>query len=239
VAPLRVILNDGKTSEMLSLTNRSETAHTYKVTMQDQVMTDTGNVVAKDDFPYSAKRMLRFMPRQVTLAPGQRQNLRVMVTPPEGLAEGEYHTHLIFDEVIQETSSTQAKPNEGLKVMVQNQYSLGLPLIFQHGKVHGNVSLTNARLGLDKKGRPEFRVSLLHSGNGEASGLIKVMEKGGNGESFVIPRNTHLYRETDKVELALPLRDKLDFTLQGLQAKKLQVLVEREGAEPLVADVVH
>jgi P pilus assembly chaperone PapD len=238
LAPLRVLLSDTKTNEMISLTNRSEQARTYKISMLDQVMDGNGNTMTKDDFPYSAKRMLRFMPRQVTLKPGEHQSLRVMVMPPEGLAEGEYHTHLIFDEVPSK-KPPKGEPEPGFRVQLENQYSVGIPLIYRHGKVNGAIALTGATLKAGVNNRPTFLVSLQRTGNGEGFGVIKIVEKGGDGHSLILPRKAYLYREVDKVSLMLPLSDKETATVQGLQNKKLQVMLEKEGAEPQLLDVTH
>ena len=236
VAPLRVMLTDTRTNEVISLTNRSSKQRSYKVTLQDQVMNGTGTVSLAEDFPYSAKRMLRFMPRQVTLEPGQHQTIRVMVTPPDQLAEGEYHTHLIFDEVMP-VKKNEPGPDNGLKIELENNYSLGIPLIYRHGKVQGSIAVTGASIKTGKGSRPEFLVNMVRTGNGEGNGLLKVVERGGNGESLTLPRNTHLYREVDKVQLSLPLRSTNKLTLQELQIKKLDVVLEREGEKPQVVGV--
>ncbi len=240
IAPLRIFLSDTKTSEVLTLTNRSQKELTYKVVMEDHVMDEHGNIIKREDFPYSAKRMLRFMPRQITLQPGQRQTVRVMVTPPEGLAEGEYHTHLLFDEVVKPTAAEQAEIDagkSGFKMKLQAAYSVGLPLIYQRGKVESDLQLKGGKLVVQKNGRPAVQVTLARSGNGEASGLVRVVEAGNDSVNLVPQRNMHVYREADMVTITMPIKDDVQASLQALQSKKLQVRLEREGREPLVADV--
>ena len=240
VAPLRVLLSDGKTSEVLSLLNRSEQVRTYKVKMQDQVMGEDGNLKGVDDFAYSAKRMLRFMPRQVTLQPGQRQTVRVMATPPEGLEDGEYHTHLVFDEVLKDTTEevrAAAKSGAGLKVQMETTYSVGLPLIYQHGKVTGTLAPKAAKLVTLPNGKTVFDVTLARTGNGEGTGVVDVVAAGKEGESLVPKRQMHMYREVDQVTLRMPLRDGLDVSVQALQGMKLQARVQEEGQPALTVGV--
>lgn len=236
VAPLRVYVTDTKTNELISLTNRSNDVRTYKISMLDQVMDGNGNMRATDTFPYSAKRLLRFMPRQVTLQPGEHQSLRVMVMPRADLPEGEYHTHLIFDEVPIKRKA-EAAPEPGLKIKMENQYSVGIPLIYRHGKVQGSLKLEGADLRVGKTNKPEFHVRLQRTGNGEGYGVLRVLEKGTKGDGLILPRKTYVYREVDKLALTLPLNDKETSSLQALQHKDLQVHLDVEGMEPQILDV--
>ena len=47
-----------------------------------------------------ADGMLSWSPRQITLQPGTAQVVRLMVRKPEGLAEGEYRSHLDFMDLV-------------------------------------------------------------------------------------------------------------------------------------------
>lgn len=240
VAPLRIFLSDTQTSEVLTLSNRSGKEQTFKVTMEDQVMHEDGNIVSMDDFPYSAKRMLRFMPRQITLQPGQRQTVRVMAIPPEGLAEGEYHTHLLFDEVIKqktEEATELGASQPGFKMKMEAAHSVGIPLIYRHGKITAELTLKAGKLVVQKNNRPAVQVTLERSGNGEASGQVRVVEVGKEDVNLVPQRNMHVYREADKVTITLPMKDDVATTLQALQQMKLQVRLEREGQQPDVVEV--
>ena len=44
----------------------------------------------------SAADLVRYSPRQVELAPGEVQTVRIQIRKPEGLKDGEYHSHLVF-----------------------------------------------------------------------------------------------------------------------------------------------
>lgn len=239
LAPLRVVLSDTHTNEVMSLTNRSKRTRTYKVTTQDQVMDAQGNLTQQDTFAYSAKRMLRFMPQKVTLAAGQQQAIRVMAMLPENLPAGDYHTHLIFDEVPTDTdpSATNISVNQGFKVNMETAYSVGVPVVIQHGKINSNLTLLSARAVEDKQGQPVIEVTLRRDGNAEASGLLKVTRA--DNSMVTAPRTMHVYHEVNTVVIQLPLLPAAKMPLAQLQQAGLTVMLQKNGTNPDLVKVTN
>lgn len=232
VAPLRLILTDAKTSDLITLTNRSEGPHTYKLVTEDQVMNAEGGIVQKDDFPYSAKRMLRFMPRTIKLEGGQRQNVRVMAIMPDGLANGDYHTHLIFQEVNEEKPAGVSS-TEGLKIAMGTLYNIGIPVVLQHGKIESSLKLNAAEIGT-KQDKPAVTIVVDRNGNGEAAGTIQVIDKATQA-NVVQPDTVHIYHEADRVTLNLPVSPKVD--IASLKGKPLEVRLLNDGKVLATLDV--
>lgn len=229
VAPLRVLLSDGKTSEILSLTNRADKTRTYKIVLKDQVMDAKGDVIERDTFDYSAKRMLRFMPGRITLAPGQRQNIRVMATIPEGLPDGDYHTHMIFEQQ-RDTEASTEHVEQGFKLQLGSIYSIGIPVIVRHGKIESNLKLTSARLEKhpDKQGTYIAQVGFERSGNAEAGATLHILDAT-TGAMLAQPRNVRMYREVNAMTLPIHLSPAADAGNKKLLARLLngkQVLGE-------------
>jgi len=104
--PTRVVLNDTDKVEVMNITNLSQITRAYKISFQDQVMTYEGYTTSVDNFEYSAKRMLRFVPREFTLEPGERQTVRIMTRIRPDTKEGEYHTHVRFLEDVSQRNRT-------------------------------------------------------------------------------------------------------------------------------------
>ena len=72
-------------------------------------MTEEGVTAPVESFDLSAKRMIRYVPRQFTLAPGERQTVRVMSRIGPQTEDGEYHTHLRFLEDVTQRKEGQAR----------------------------------------------------------------------------------------------------------------------------------
>ena len=77
----------------------SSIARSYNLSLQNIIMNENGQTVRVDTFDYSAKRMLRFVPRQFDIAPGKKADCFVIMARfPEGTQDGQYHAHLEFLE---------------------------------------------------------------------------------------------------------------------------------------------
>ena len=209
VSPLRVEMKPGEDSAVITITNKSDTTRRYKVEMTDQVMNAEGVVETAETFPYSSKRMLRFMPRRVVLEAGQRQVVRVMARRPADLPDGDYHTHLLFEEeqpaatASAGVSGTEAA--KGLTFALGTTYGVAIPLMVQHGVVSSSIALTDARLKQTVEGKPTDVLAAFHrGGNAEASGMVTVTSGDTN---LVTPRRVRLYREVDDVVITLPLNE--------------------------------
>ena len=64
ISPSRVFLNDHEKTAVINVTNTSEVARSYKLNIANLIMTPKGVTSEVDTFDYSAKRMLRFVPRK-------------------------------------------------------------------------------------------------------------------------------------------------------------------------------
>ena len=97
IAPTRVVLAGAERSTELILVNKSDTQTAYRIDLENHRMRRDGSLEAATDTRTGelfAADMIRFSPRRVILESGARQSLRVSVTPPAGLAPGEYRSHL-------------------------------------------------------------------------------------------------------------------------------------------------
>ena len=223
VAPTRVIVKDGQKTQVVSATNKSERIRKYKLSLIDQVMTENGTTEAVDTFPYSAKRMIRFIPREITLQPGQRQLIRLLVRRPNTLEDGDYHTHLLFDEevVTQETTDTDEANNNQFQIDMNTTFGLAVPVIIQQGNIDATLLLTGANLSIHEQGGVEVLLNLARTGNSEATGHLTVTTQNDNGETEKIAtdRKVRIYREVDDVTLT----HRLTKTFEELAGKTIQI----------------
>ena len=115
--PTRVLLNDLDNVELINITNLSPLTRAYQVRAQDLIMTEEGVTAPVESFDLSAKRMIRYVPRQFTLAPGERQTVRVMSRIGPQTEDGEYHTHLRFLEDVTQRKELNKQTKETWKTM--------------------------------------------------------------------------------------------------------------------------
>ncbi|UTP38841.1 hypothetical protein M9M90_16670 [Phenylobacterium sp. LH3H17] len=159
ISPKRVVFDPNGRSASVYVFNQGDAPATYSVALVDRVMLDTGEIIAIDDaqkdpakaataaMVKSAKSLITFTPRRVTLAPKTSQLVRLRVLRPGDLAAGEYRTHLTVTAIPPEDTGVTAEqaaaglqPGE-MTVRVVALFSLSIPLIVRHGPedVRGGV----------------------------------------------------------------------------------------------------
>lgn len=218
VAPHRVIMDPSEKVEVINVANKSEQTHRYDLTLIDQVMNERGMTMRQDSFDYSAKRMIRFVPKRFTLKPGERQVVRVMVKRPEGLADGDYHSHLLFREVPLSVQDKQALKDEraaqekekSVTFEIRALYGVAVPIIVQQGKVESGMSMGDARfVPGDDKSQAALEVDFERTGNAEAAGqvTINLIKDGADPVELVSPMWVRIYREVSKVTRKITLKD--------------------------------
>lgn len=211
--PTRVLLNDQDKVEVINITNLSEISRAYKISLQDQVMTYEGFTTPVDTFEYSAKRMLRFVPREFTLEPGQRQAVRIMSRIGPDTQPGDFHTHIRFlEDVTQRNKLNPPKDDQTASIAAPLAYEALIPAVITHGNVSANIGLKDAKISQDPK-TGNYIVHLVLTREGNAQGIAYVDTKyippGGGEELIATPRRTvYIYREVDErkkdYDFALP-----------------------------------
>lgn len=206
VAPHRLIVKPDETVGVLNVSNKSDKPRRYDLTIVDQVMDTTGVTQRKDTFEYSAKRMAKFVPKRFTLEPGGRQTVRVMITRPADLKDGDYHSHLLFREVPLSTKdkkqleAERKDAGQGVSFEIRTLYGIGVPMIVQHGKVEEDIELGEAKVRTGEGGKT-LEIAFRRLGNSEAAGKLSVDYVGAGKEPVAVidPQWVRIYREVDAI----------------------------------------
>lgn len=196
--PTRVELDDQKKVEVMNITNLSDITRAYKVSFQDQVMTYEGYTASVDNFEYSAKRMLRFVPREFALEPGERQTIRIMSRLRPDTAEGEYHTHVRFLEDVSQRDELNPQPEGQASISAPLAYEALIPAIISHGNIQNSIDLKDAKISKNPEtGKYDVNLVVTRTGNGQGIAYVDTSYIAPNGEaSSVTPRRTvYIYRE--------------------------------------------
>ncbi|MDP3869339.1 molecular chaperone [Phenylobacterium sp.] len=159
VSPKRVVFGPAGRSATVYVFNQGDAPATYSVALVDRVMLDSGEIIAIEDAQKnpakaqaaagvkSAKALITYTPRRVTLAPKTSQLVRLRVLRPGDLAAGEYRTHLTVTAVPPEDTGVTAEQAAGglqpgeMQVRVVALFSLSIPVIVRQGPedIRGSV----------------------------------------------------------------------------------------------------
>lgn len=202
-APTRLELTQEKPVQEIRVTNMSEIARSYRISMENLVMGENGVTSRVDHFDYSAKRLLRFVPRKFDLQPGERQIIRIMGRYSNDVLDGEYHVHLEFLEDVGrrlEVNKMEDDDVEGrARMMAEVSYATAVPIVMSKGDVHTELDLDAISVGKDKSGRPELNLNILREGNGQGKVFIEVdYTHGSVVKKAASRRYVPVYREINK-----------------------------------------
>ena len=174
VAPTRIVLEKNQRSAQLDLINNGQETATYRIRLVNRRMSETGEFSAIESpgpGEQFADELLRYSPRQVVLAPGAGQTVRLSLRKPADLLAGEYRSHLQFDRLPDTKGSssvdTLGRPaGQEIGTNLTALIGVSIPVIVRHGETTADVTLS----GLE----------LLKPVAGQAATLALVLQRSGN-----------------------------------------------------------
>ena len=173
VAPTRIVFDKNQRAAQLDLINSGAETATYRISIVNRRMSETGEFSAIDSpgpGEQFAGELLRYSPRQVVLAPGIGQTVRLSLRKPADLPAGEYRSHLIFEKVAAAKGATsletQTAPAGEVSVQLTMLVGVSIPVIVRHGETTADVKLTGLELLKPVAGQPAtLALVLQRSGN--------------------------------------------------------------------------
>lgn len=191
--PTRLVFEKNQRAAQVDLINNGTESATYRISVVNRRMTENGDFTPVSEpgpGEQFADAMLVFSPRQVTLAPGTTQTVRVMVRRPASLAPGEYRSHLLFEK--------QPEPGAGSSVESQGQQQIGIvlnllvgasiPIIVREGETAAAVTLSHLALQSGADGRPALSVQMERSGTRSVYGDLVATFTPAGGGAFEVAR---------------------------------------------------
>jgi len=196
ITPSRVVFEDRTRSEQVTLTNKGDETATYRISFVRKNMTEDGQFVtiAKDDNDKKgmySDGMVRYSPRQIILAPGQSQVIRLLLRKPRGLADGEYRSHLLMQALPKNTTTDVSKAvgddGGGIKIEITTVLGISIPVIVRKGSLNSSLDITNVHYvkGTGPKVKPYITFDMNRKGSKSVYGDLRVTYKDGGDETVV------------------------------------------------------
>ena len=197
INPTRIVFEKNKRSAQIDIINDGTTVDTYRITMVERRMLDTGEfapVVELQAGEKSSKSMVVYSPHSVVLGPGMQQLVRVAVRKPENLEEGEYRSHMVFERVVdvnaENSIATRGKPSTGaVEVKISALIGVSIPVIVREGNPQASVALSH--LALEKAtatSAPVLTIEIDRSGARSVHGDFLVTFKTATGVEKTVGR---------------------------------------------------
>jgi len=218
ISPTRVLIDDTNRSASMVLRNSSTGSRTYRLSWEDKRAKNNGgytDVTEDEDWPFSARNMLRFSPRQITVGPGENQTVRFGWRPPADLPSGEYRSHILL-QVIPDISEPTAAMDmdtqqEGVGVQVFMQMSFSIPVVVRHNTDTPQISIQEIKpVPLREGERLGLELTFNRSGVASSYGRVLV-EMQLDDESAVELIGEYgelsIWPEVENRKITIPLRD--------------------------------
>lgn len=202
-APTRIDLTEANPVQEIRVANMSSTIRSYSITPENIVMNENGITEQVEDFSYSAKRMIRFVPHKFDIKPGEKQIIRIMGRYLPDMQDGDYHMHINFLENLSRSAELQkadAPSDNKATAVAQIAYSTSIPVIFSKGSVKTDVAVKDAKLTIGADGRQNVSMIITRNGNGQGNALLEAYYVAPNGQSVMagVRRSVFVYREINQ-----------------------------------------
>jgi hypothetical protein len=172
VAPHAVFMDHRSRTGQVYLVNTSDTPEevTIGLTYGYPATDSTGTIYIKlveqpDSTEPSAAGWVKAYPRRTVLAPGQRQVVRLLATPPAALPDGEYWSRIIATS--RGSRVAVVSGDSGVSAGLALELRTIISLSYRKGEVHTGLEVTDFRteqqgdsllvwLGADRRGNAAF-----------------------------------------------------------------------------------
>lgn len=234
ISPTRVSFEERDRTDKVTLINTGKKTRTYRVEWKEQTAGEFGayGPVTDPDFK-SASKFLRFSPRQVTLGPGERQVVKLLLRRSNDMLDGEYRSHLKFVILPEADDIDSTIPKEGISMKLNLFLSYSIPVIVKQGTARVSTKIDNLIVNTDEKGNLALRVDMSKSTEFGATGDVVAYFKDSDNSLIELARlngiNFFHEQETRKVNLV---------TVANLPNKPGNIIVRYVGIREFVGKVL-
>jgi P pilus assembly chaperone PapD len=177
-----LVLFDGETgTKAITVKNTGAKEHVYRVSLINFRMAPDGGMsvvtTPVENEHFATGGMVRFTPRELTLAPGGSDVVRLQVMNPR---PGEYRTHVIVQQV-PDVDALQAPPFErgqSVNMDLQAVFGVAVPLLIRQGNPSVTVSFGDAHLTSLPDGTPAVALRVERSGERSIRGALSLRRNG-------------------------------------------------------------
>lgn len=237
VAPIRVAFEDRDRTQEVILINQSDKRLTYRLEWVERIANENGSyteIDATTDFN-TASSFIRFSPRQVTLEPGQRQVIKLLLRKPANLPKGEYRSHLKFVVIPPSLDEDTDNLTGGIAMKMHMFLSYTIPVIVRQGEPRFELQIGDIQQ-VEKNGKFALRAELLKQSDYSVSGNLVAFQSN-DEEQKVVARlnNVNIFHEVSKrnAELILmdpstPLAGSLTLRYEGIYENLGKTIAEKK-----------
>lgn len=212
ISPVRTVLSERERTQIITLINTGNETRSYRVEWRQLMAVPEGGYreYTEEEKKRIAglERIARVTPKQVSLQPGQRQSVKILLRKPENLAAGEYRSHLSFVALPLNTAPENNSGESSIKLQLLMSYSM--PVIYRAGSVIVNPEITNLSLvHIKESGVTNIKVDFYHDDLFSTHGRLVAIwtPKNGTPRQVGLLNGYNFYPETKNATIQFPWKD--------------------------------
>ncbi|KZN49571.1 hypothetical protein N474_04755 [Pseudoalteromonas luteoviolacea CPMOR-2] len=205
ISPTRVVFDERQRTAKVFLINNSQEEKTYRLGWKEKHALASGGYrdLASDEVgPWRLSHMIRMTPKQVHLAPGERQVVKLALRRKKDMAHGEYRSHLFF----QALPTEQHRVSQAIGINLNMILSYSIPIVYRKQVSIPTVTISDAQLKLNTAGQQVIHVNISRQGHASAFGKIQAYWKAHNTKQWQrvsVANNFAIYPEVAKANIEL------------------------------------
>lgn len=180
VYPKRIVFENSQRSQDLSLSNNGKDTARYLINVVQIRMKEDGNfenISVPDASQRFADKNFRFFPRNVVLAPGESQTVKIQLIRTGELSTGEYRSHIYLraeaaQALLGEKDTTKKPAN--LSVKIVPVFGISVPVIIKVGESDAKVRIAELSFKTTPDNKPALAFKFSRSGNMSVYGDVTV-----------------------------------------------------------------
>lgn len=179
LTPQRVVFEGSKKIEELNLANTGKDTARYVISLIHLVMKEDGSfdmLPQGDSGLNPVDRWVRFFPHSVILGPNESQTVRIQLTRPNAMAQGEYRSHLYFRAIPPENplGEKERSSDSSITVRLVPIFGISIPVIIRVGPSNTQVTVSDLSLDMVSDTVPSLKMAFHRNGNMSTFGDISV-----------------------------------------------------------------
>ncbi|WP_163085717.1 hypothetical protein [Alteromonas profundi] len=155
IHPTRVNLTPDLRTFVITVGNTANVTATYELSWAEKRALPQGGYESLDgkenEAVNSVSEMVRFSPRRVTLKPGERQSIKLLLRRARGLSDGEFRSHLRF-KAVPNNSEAFNGVSQSTSMKVNVVLNFAIPVALQVGDYDAAIAIDSASIAINKDG---------------------------------------------------------------------------------------
>jgi hypothetical protein len=203
ISPTRINFDSRDRIQEVILINSGSETRTYRLSWIESLATTEGGYQDSDINDPALDPLspfIRFSPRQVTLAPGERQIIKLQLRRKPDMSESEYRSHLLFTVLPPDvdTGSVLPQTQEGASFKLNLLMNYSIPVLYHPAL--GNVAVDASFEGINRlnDNSADFKFRLDRTGDVSAFGRIELFSMvDGQRQQIGLANNISVFKELD------------------------------------------